>query len=85
MTLPQCSLSLRCDIYTSIHAEAFTGIHYDLSLLIDTKYLTQFILAISMIQCFLYSHAFPRTSKRKYLVQGMLLALALGAMPGYSF
>src|SRR5688500_19964003 len=32
-----------------------------------------------------YNHAFPRTSKRKYLVQGVLLVLVLGAMPGYSF
>ena len=37
-----------------------------------------------MMRC-LYNHALPRTQKRKYLVQGVLLALVLGAMPGYSF
>ena len=41
-------------------------------------------MATSMIR-FLYSQTFQRTLKRKYLVQGMFLALVLGVMPGYSF
>src|SRR5688572_18623546 len=36
------------------------------------------------MQC-LYNPAFPRASKRKYLVQGVLLTLLLGGMPAYSF
>src|SRR5687768_16605234 len=37
-----------------------------------------------MMQC-LYKHTFLRALKRKFLVQGVLLALVLQAMPGYSF
>src|SRR5688500_14254735 len=37
-----------------------------------------------MMRC-LSNHTFPRTLKRKFLVQSALLVLVLGAMPGYSF
>ncbi|HEX6227033.1 MAG TPA: tetratricopeptide repeat protein [Chryseolinea sp.] len=32
----------------------------------------------------LYNYTFPRTLKRNFLVQGVVLALVLGGMPGYS-
>ena len=76
------NLSLSFDINKHSSPEAFNGILYGLSLFIDTKYYRS-LLSISMMRCS-HNPAFPRNLEKKHLVQGMLLALVLGAIPGYS-